>query len=149
MRYQRQHDLSSGLLNLSTPASKIGVVAGAIAVIGLCGFFIWRGLIRQQPVEPAPILATVMECEKCQNVKEIPNDELKAMGKDVAMAMMQGGMDCPKCGGVKSMKFTIECPDPACRFHFLEKSARSETGSIVCPKCHQDYTQSVIKYMSK
>jgi hypothetical protein len=140
MRFQRQRNLAGGLLNLSSSASKIGVAVGAIAVIGVCGFLIWRGLIRQQPPPPPPTMVTVMECEKCHNKKEFSQAELTEMGKEKVMAMVINGLDCPKCSGDKTMKLTIECPIPTCHFHYLQVAS----GENICPKCGANYTKARI-----
>ena len=140
MRFQRQRNFASGLLNVTTPAGKIGVTIGAIALIGVCGFLVYRGLFRDKPPETLPLALTVMECEKCHNTQEFSPAEIKEMGKEKYMTMTQAGIDCPKCGAVKGMKMTVMCPIPSCHFHYLIKFGEKN----LCPKCGADYTEAKI-----
>lgn len=143
MRFQRQRNLADGLLNLSTPASKVGVVIGAIALICVCGFFIYRGLTNDPTVKPPTVAQIVLECEKCHAVKEFTREEAKALGREKLEELTLVGMDCTNaaCGGKKSMKWTLECPVRTCHAHYLRpKFGEKET----CPKCGADYTQAKI-----
>jgi hypothetical protein len=143
MRFQRQSNFAKGLLNLSSSASKAAVTIVALALIGACGFYIWHSWTKPPEGSPTKPLAAVFECEKCHETKKFDDADLNTMGREAFRALIQAGIDCPKCGGTKTMRLTLECPDPKCGQHYLPAPFGQES---VCPKCGLNYSEGMLKF---
>jgi hypothetical protein len=145
-RFCRRRHMARGGLELSPGQFRVLLgVGSALVIVASTAFFIHR-LRRsdQLDVEPTRL---VLICTQCGQEWAPSKEDLQPLGSGPqAVFALQRGLDCRHCGGVKTMRMTIQCPK--CGKHYLSQTVLDPKADAagrardVCPDCNADYLEA-------